>query len=150
MKCPACGIEGIEELIYGGAGSCECGADWDLMAQLLLLPRALFNGALSSARIGEWDRAEELLFATVHLDGRITRAWVLLGKTLAHRGDHSRAISAWKEALKLDPANEPASAGVAWARGVLRDSQRGIGDPSRLRRWRWPRRLRISSYKPHR
>ena len=125
MKCPSCGIDGIEERVSRGEVRCyHCGGDWRSQARLVLLPRSLFNEGLAAAKIGDWERAEELLFVAVYLNANLSVAWLLLGKVLAHRSEHLRALSAWKRVLYLEPDNESAKASVVWARAILQDKRR--------------------------
>jgi tetratricopeptide (TPR) repeat protein len=86
------------------------------------LPKALFNEALTSAKIGDWPRAEELAITAVSLDAQLAPAWLLLGKVLAHMNEQIRAIAAWKKVLELEPENESAKAAITWARAVLRNN----------------------------
>jgi tetratricopeptide (TPR) repeat protein len=126
VKCPSCGLENIEERISGGNINCpNCGTEWRALARLMLLPRALFNEALTAAKIGDWPRAEELAITAVSLDTQLVPAWLLLGKVLAHLDGHVRAIAAWKKVIELEPENESARAAIAWARAVLRNESQG-------------------------
>lgn len=121
MLCPNCGQQEIpDRILLARDFLCpKCGADWRAFAQVLLLPRALFNDGLASAKIGDLRAAESTLRAAVHMDPELVVAWVVLGKVLARRDRLDDAIAAWKEALRLDRRNKAATRGVEWARAAL-------------------------------
>lgn len=130
MKCPSCGMEHIEGKIMAGTVVCPaCGIAWRSLARVMLLPRLLFNEALTTARIGDWPAAEELAINAVAMDKKMVRAWMLLGKIHAHMEDYIRAIAAWKQVIALEPENSSARAAIFWARDTLKKKSQTPAPP---------------------
>ena len=55
-------------------------------------------------RAGDLDRAATQLEAAIRTSRPVTRAWNSLGEVYARRGEASRAADAWRQSLRLDPA----------------------------------------------
>jgi Tfp pilus assembly protein PilF len=93
---------------------------------------ALYNnyGALLHD-MGNSRDAVAMLRLALSLDQTFASAWVNLGNAQDALGDRSGAVSAYNQALKLDPSNRDSKVGLAWqyiAIGSFADARRLLTD----------------------
>jgi tetratricopeptide (TPR) repeat protein len=67
------------------------------------VPESRYFLALIEKHAGNHQRAASLLEEVVHLQPRNVMAWYLLGQSLEHEGETTKAVAAWRQAVAIDP-----------------------------------------------